>query len=40
LTEPSKPAIEPPRWVHLHLHGLTHEQIAEITTQRGGWTAP
>jgi len=42
LEVPHKPAIEPPRQLaapevhhHLHLHGLTPEQIAAIVTQRG-----
>ena len=29
------PAIGPAREIHLHLHGLTPEQIAAIVTQRG-----
>ncbi len=45
LEVPHKPAIEPPRELgapevhhHLHLHGLTPEQIGEIIARRGGWT--
>jgi hypothetical protein len=29
------PAIEPPRELHVHLHGLTPDQLAAIITQRG-----
>ena len=29
------PAIEPPREIHLHLHGLTPDQLTAIVTQRG-----
>ena len=30
-------AIEPPREIHLHLHGLMPDQIAAIVTQRGAY---
>jgi hypothetical protein len=30
-----KPAIGPGREVHIHLHGLTPDQLAAIVTQRG-----
>lgn len=32
-----KPAIEPGREIHLHLHGLTPDQIAAIITYRGAY---
>lgn len=35
LSDPYK-AIEPPRDLHVHFHGLTAEQVAAIITQRGG----
>jgi hypothetical protein len=31
------PAIEPAREIHLHLHGLTPDQVAAIVTQRGAY---
>ena len=31
------PAIGPARELHLHLHGLTADQIAAIVTQRGAY---
>lgn len=30
-------ALEPPREIHLHLHGLTPDQITAIVTQRGAY---
>ena len=37
LEDSHKPAIEPPREIHLHLHGLTPDQLAAIVTQRGAY---
>jgi hypothetical protein len=31
-------AIEPAREIHLHLHGLTPDQLAAIVTQRGAYS--
>lgn len=36
LSPPYKPAIGPAREIHLHLHGLTPDQIATIISQGGG----
>ena len=32
-----RPAIDPGRELHIHLHGLTPEQLAAIVTQRGAY---
>ena len=34
LSPPYKPAVEPAREIHLHLHGLTPDQLAAIATHR------
>ena len=35
--EVHKTAIEPPREIHLHLHGIMPDQIAASVTQRGAY---
>ena len=37
LESSHKPALGPAREIHLHLHGLTPDQIAAIITQRGAY---
>jgi len=37
LSSAHRPAIGPGRELHIHLHGLTPEQLAAIVTQRGAY---
>ena len=37
LSPAHRPAIGPGRELHIHLHGLTPEQLAAIVTQRGAY---
>ena len=37
LSPAHRPAIGPGRELHIHLHGLTPEQVAAIVTQRGAY---